>query len=138
MAVIPLVIGERFGRWTITGDAPSKGRYRRAFAECDCGHAQAVRLAALHSGRRTQCAACGRRERGRMVDAVMVHKVFGQWTVTARADRPGSGGKTMWLCRCACGADGRISTCDLNDGRSTRCRSCSSKEKVARRRDGGQ
>lgn len=62
--------------------------------------------------------------RGTPADLVGQH--FGSWTVVSRDGVTGKRhNQVMWLCDCACGNTGTISTSNLVSGRSTQCRPCS-------------
>jgi uncharacterized protein (DUF1330 family) len=54
-------------------------------------------------------------------------KLFGYWTVLKRIVNNKKGG-SMWLCRCKCGKLYKVTGDNLNNNRSTKCRSCASKE----------
>ena len=55
------LIGERYGRYIITGEAQRAGRRRRVFARCTCGITKSVELTHLRSGA-TQSCGCLHRE----------------------------------------------------------------------------
>lgn len=46
--------------------------------------------------------------------------MFGSWTVLSYQ------GSSRWLCRCLCGAEKEVLTCNLRSGQSTCCRACGS------------
>jgi hypothetical protein len=52
---IEVQVGERFGRWTITGWAPSTKWDRIANVSCDCGTRGTATLKHLRQGRSTSC-----------------------------------------------------------------------------------
>lgn len=49
------VIGETYGRLTITGDAPQRTKDRRVYVECACGNTKDVLLGDLRRGDTTSC-----------------------------------------------------------------------------------
>lgn len=51
--------------------------------------------------------------------------VYGRWTIVS-LDR--SGPRRKWLCRCVCGSESRVDSCDLKSGHSTSC-GCYSRER---------
>lgn len=56
---------------------------------------------------------------------------FGQLTVIRQDGRDKSGKNVLWLCRCECGAETRVSTIHLTSGHTTSCRECANKRFVA-------
>jgi hypothetical protein len=50
------VIGTRFGKLVVIGEAPKKNKWRRVWVQCDCGSApKDVQLGSLRSGLSTSC-----------------------------------------------------------------------------------
>lgn len=49
------VVGEVYGRLTITGDAPYRGKDRRVFVRCECGNTKDILLGSLRNGDSTSC-----------------------------------------------------------------------------------
>ena len=56
--------GERFGRWTVIGLAPSTPRNAKWFCKCECGTIKIVRAATLRNGDSKSCG-CYRAELNR-------------------------------------------------------------------------
>lgn len=53
--------GQRFGRYTVIGRAPSPPRRPRWWCRCDCGRVRDVRADTLVAGTSTQCRSCATR-----------------------------------------------------------------------------
>lgn len=53
----------------------------------------------------------------------MEGKQFGKWTVIKEVGKS-KHGEYMWLCRCACGAEGKVGGKNLRKGHSTKCGLC--------------
>ena len=51
----PLVIGEKFGRWTVLEELFEARKDRRAKCQCDCGEVRLVRIADLRHGKSRSC-----------------------------------------------------------------------------------
>ena len=49
------VAGERYGHWTIVGEAPPRARNRQVYPECDCGTRTVVLWSNVVRGKSTQC-----------------------------------------------------------------------------------
>lgn len=49
-------------------------------------------------------------------------QIFGKWTVLHFDSI-----KSKWLCRCECGREALVRSAQLNNGRSTRCKSCANR-----------
>lgn len=59
---------------------------------------------------------------------IQIGQQFGQWTVIARAEVKRYG-TLPWVCRCNCGQEGLVERRKLLNGKSTRCKPCSDREK---------
>jgi hypothetical protein len=62
------------------------------------------------------------RESGKWCD--LVGQTFGLWTVLQKVERRRRHENRIWLCRCRCGVEKRLSTYQLRQGLSLSCRSC--------------
>lgn len=54
-------------------------------------------------------------------------KCFGQWLVITEAQK--KNGKRHWWCECSCGVTKEVNQLNLTQGKSTKCDSCSAKQK---------
>lgn len=59
-------IGDKFGRWTVTGVAPRKGHNKRWSVKCDCGNVGSVFHFSLENGASKSCG-CFQREISRSI-----------------------------------------------------------------------
>lgn len=59
----------------------------------------------------------------------MTGKIFGSWTVVSK-DGNTKGGAALWHCICDCGNSSSITGSDLRNGKSTRCRACSARDRA--------
>ena len=66
----------------------------------------------------------------------MVGEVYGKWTVLKALEREYKG-KTVskMLCKCECGNEKEVDMISLKQGRSTQCKSCSTKEVMKKRHE---
>lgn len=62
-------------------------------------------------------------------------KVFGKWHVLKRVEN-NSRGASMWECKCECGKISIIPGSNLRTGRTSKCYSCSAKERMNERSHG--
>lgn len=51
-------LGERFGRWTVIGQAPKRGVHYCWLVRCDCGRSFDRQADSIANGRSTQCTVC--------------------------------------------------------------------------------
>lgn len=87
------VVGLRFGRLVVTGEAPAHGNRRRVFCRCDCGTVVDVEPRELRAGQ--ESCGCLRRERVGAASAARVKhrgtgtKEYTAWTkIKARCGNP--------------------------------------------------
>lgn len=73
---IPIVIGQRFGRWTVTGEAPSTAWARRVAVRCDCGTETMATFKNLRRGTSVSCG-CYKDEVAKRVNTK--HGASGGW-----------------------------------------------------------
>lgn len=108
--------GDRYHRWTIIGDAPSKNGRRFMLCQCDCGTEKEVMLSNLRAGQTKSC--------GCLLTETLVARAqnvtgqrFGRLTAVSRDDQG------LWACRCDCGgqAKARLNTLRAGEVRSCGC-----------------
>jgi hypothetical protein len=111
--------GQRFGALVAVRLAGRRAGKTVWACRCDCGAEVEAPLWALRDGWRTSCGCLvGRPPGGRGAD--LTGRRFGRWrVVSAAGHRPR--GVTLWLCRCACGAERVLSATDLHDKRGLTC-----------------
>jgi len=106
--------GNRFGRLTVVADSGERpGRRVLWDCVCDCGKSTRVTTDSLRSGHTRSCGCLSRRE-------IEVGQRFGQLTVVARSPRR-EGTKSVWVCRCDCGADTEVRAGSLTSGNTRSC-----------------
>lgn len=112
------LIGERFGKLTVTGffgyGNNDRQRYSLWECRCDCGNICQVQGYVLQNGRRKSC--------GCLHSSVsaLVGQQFGRLTVL-REDPDNRTTLRKVICRCDCGREKSIATRDLKRGRVTSC-----------------
>lgn len=108
--------GKVFGEWTVLSRAENlKKGSARWLCRCTCGREKIVISNNLMSGKSKSCG-CSNRP---FID--LTGKRFGEWLVFSKADRIDTSHKTMWLCRCSCGAEKAVSRDSLIKGKSISC-----------------
>lgn len=88
------MVGQRFGRLTVTGI--TRDRHGKLVCECacDCGRMCTARACTLTSGKRTQCAKWNHDVLGQR---------FGRLTILDYAGPGANGSGSMYRCQCDCG-----------------------------------
>lgn len=89
-----VVIGERFGRWTVVREEPHIRGARRVWCRCECGVERSLVITVLRLGRSKSC--------GCRPAPIKPGDRFGRWTVVAPAE-PAIYGKKKYArvsCRC--------------------------------------
>lgn len=124
--------GQRFGRWTVIGPAPTRysksGKTRSIMwkCRCECGTVKDVGARALKTGMSTSCG-CLQKER---VSAAVVDDLtgqrFGSLVVTGRAGSTtgttnGMSKHAKWHCVCDCGEELDVIGFSLKNGDTTSC-----------------
>ena len=128
-----IVIGQKFGMYTVVGPAApdEKDRHRKWICRCDCGTERAVLETNLKRGHSTSCG-CKKR-------ASLEGQRRGKLTVLERSDRYGSRGKRktrLWKCQCDCGAITYKATDTLNNPDISMCKRCAEEYTAAKAREG--
>lgn len=109
--------GQKFGRLTVVGRAPNKGKQTMWLCRCTCGNETVVAGYTLTHGL-TQSCGCLQREILRRFEDLTGQK-FGKLTVLKRVANKGI--KLRWLCRCDCGKTVEASGSNLKSGRTVSC-----------------
>ena len=114
-------IGDRFGRWTVAGEAVlTERKERKWLCRCDCGTERYVLERSLLYGGSVSCG-CLRKERASETNSPdLTGQRFGQLTVIRRVENT-KHAAAQWLCKCDCGADYVVQGSLLVTGRRTRC-----------------
>lgn len=75
------ISGMAFGRWTVTGPAPKRGKHIMWACRCQCGTEKSVLGFALKAGNSTNCG-CGQKEavgRAATKHGMSKHPAYGSW-----------------------------------------------------------
>lgn len=135
-------VGDTLGPWNIlflerldeTVDARNRKPY--GLFECPgCKQPTKATIKLVVNGSFHWCPECRKQERSKRLIGNNLGKInaknltgqrFGSWTVLQKTDER-QNDHILWLCMCDCGAQQKISTCNLTQGISTRCVTCSMK-----------
>lgn len=110
-----VMVGKRFGLFTVIAISGKSRRGRYVECLCDCGQNVTVLAQHVKDGLSTRCKYCGTVDlRGRR---------FGKLTVVDLTSKPAGriSGKAYWLCVCDCGGTKSTRTDYLRKGRTTSC-----------------
>ena len=111
--------GMRFERWTVLERSPQDEN--KWLCRCACGTERYVSRKGLLYGESKSCG-CLRRDNAREASTHdLVGKVFGDLTVTARAEYQRPNGGIWWNCICACGEAYDVPGTLLVTGKRTHC-----------------
>lgn len=121
----PCPIGEKFGKWTVLGEAPRKELRRGRFftCKCECGTVQDNERGNLV---RVEIGGCKRCQEV-TGPKPMIGKVFNKWTVLEEVKKENQKCK-HYKCKCLCGSISVSSGDHLRMGRSKQCISCAAKK----------
>ena len=101
------MIGEKFGRLTVIGQAPSdpKSKNVRLLCKCDCGNEKVVARTQLKNNKTKSCG-CFRKEKTKKLGEKNLTDEtgnrFGRLIVIKKIGRYNNG-NVKWLCKCDCG-----------------------------------
>jgi len=116
------VIGSRFGKWLIIGDADKDAKSNRlALCQCECGTQKIQRLSTLQSSNSTQCKKCRMDEFNKITD--IIGQKFGSSTVISRLEN-NNRKEAQYLVRCDCGSERKVLGYRLKALASTKCPRC--------------
>lgn len=113
------MIGQRFGKLIGLELLPSRDGHRRGLFQCDCGATKEIALSSVRTGRSRSCG-CGHEAGFVRRRSDLAGKRFGRLVAEA-CDPPGVHARTMWHCRCDCGAATLVQTDNLVSGHTTSC-----------------
>lgn len=115
------LVGQRFGKLTVTSFAYIKKQKTWWHTNCDCGTQDKIVLGqSLNNGDTTACS----RKCKYWKD--LINQKFGDWTVIKYENKQSKGGNPLWLCRCKCGKENDVRSISLTTHHSRSCKSCSS------------
>lgn len=105
------LLGQKFGKWTVIGEAPSRGKRSYWLCQCECGTIREVYGSDLRGGRTNSC---GCTHYGPKKD--LVGKRFGRLTVIKCTNKKSPFNNSyLWECQCDCGNTIEIATNFLTD-----------------------
>ena len=126
----PDLIGEKFGKLTVIGQAPSTAKgQRRWVCRCDCGIEKIVIGSNLKRGTTVSCGCKHKND--------LTGQRIGKLTVIERSDKYGSRGKRqaqLWKCLCDCGAITYKATDTLTNPDISMCQNCAAEYAITRAR----
>lgn len=129
--------GQRFGMLIVLYRSqdkvqPSGQKKVMWHCKCECGNEKDISAHSLKSGSAYSCG-CYRKSRTTTSSAIdLTGKKFGRWTVLRKGDShttPSGQRKTMWYCRCDCGVERDVDSCNLTSGATQSC-GCLQKDSV--------
>lgn len=112
--------GKRFGYWVVLGlGERSKTGLIRWKCRCDCGRVRDVKPDMLKSGRSVSCG-CGIAGKRNRVDE-LIGRRFGRLVVLEKDTARVKAHNTYWICKCDCGKEKSVATCNLIGGNVSSC-----------------
>ena len=116
------LIGERFGRLKVVGQAKSINGHRRWNCLCDCGEMNfGVATSDLKNGRVLSCGCLAREKTSERCLIDLTGQKINRWIVLKRDKNQVNKG-TYWICRCLnCGQEKSVNGESLRNGTSTNC-----------------
>jgi hypothetical protein len=120
---IEKLIGVKYGRLTIIGDAPKKNRSRFVKVKCECGVETELALHSLKSGNTKSCG-CGKLNGTRLTNKIYDGIIFGKLMVineVAGVRKSGGSINRVMECECECGNIKNIRLNYLKSGKTTSC-----------------
>ncbi len=113
----PMIIGQRYGSWTVI--ALDDGQHpKRSLCRCDCGTERWVINSTLRTGKSQSCGCKSYKEPPAY--PIKVGDRIGHWTLLEQR-------RTKFLCRCDCGSERLISAYNLMRGKALECKNCAAK-----------
>jgi hypothetical protein len=110
------LVGQTFGKLTVTARAPSKKGSTRWHCVCECGGTSTPYGARLTGG---HAKSCGCAQGTPLID--LTGLVFGRLTVLRRSDEKRGGKFPMWECLCTCGRSTLTKGVHLRNGATKSC-----------------
>lgn len=112
------LLGEKFGRLAVVGQAENQGSRTRWLCVCDCGNEKVLTKNRLTNG--TKSCGCLARERASNLNVrdITGHR-FGKLTAISRTQNKGQ--KPVWVCQCDCGASVTVIRSNLVTGNTVSC-----------------
>lgn len=122
------LLGKRFGKLVVVGEAENKDSQSRWECQCDCGNKIIVPANRLKQGGARSCG-CARRESVRNINiADITGQKFGKLTAMRRLEEKSNSTSRLWECKCDCGRLTTATVSVLRAGGKTRCEVCAKEE----------
>lgn len=117
--------GKKFGRLTVTARAKNSKDGRTMWhCICDCGAERVVSGKSLRNGHTQSCGCLAKEINSARSLIDHTGDQFGMLTVISRSDdyvSPNGKHHVRWLCRCDCGNEAIVDTCQLTQGKTKSC-----------------
>ncbi len=118
------LVGNRYGYLVVESEANpawcGKQKITRWNCVCDCGNRITLPAGRLRNGNTKSCGCKTKEIISQKKTNNLIGMQFGRLSVLSRAENSPNG-KTMWLCKCSCGATKVIAGCNLLSGATTSC-----------------
>lgn len=122
------MINEKFGKWLVLEQAPSRNKKRYWKCQCECGTLREVLGSDLRAGKSQSCG-CGIAAAAKNKKIDLINKIFNYLTVIEDTGERKQG-KVVWLCRCHCGKEIKVVSTQLTSGKTGSC-GCYQKEQTS-------
>lgn len=126
-----IIVGQKFGKWTVIDSVPiyTKGGQRNAKVQCECGKIEYRHWSSLRLGKTKQCLQCAIKERR---SPIIVGNTYKYWTVIEEAKF--FKGQLRYKCKCKCGHEQYLTAGALNcQSRWFQCKNCASRNTINNR-----
>lgn len=125
------MIGDRYGKLTVTEEVEKTSKDRRFLCKCDCGNELSVNMSSLRQGNTKSCGCLHReilqKRKGVKLNVtrsdgkkVSIGDVYGELT-TIKELESRLNNEIAWLCRCSCGNETTATRGQLLNGRKKSC-----------------
>lgn len=121
------LIGQKFGRWKVIDEAPSRNNNHTIYwlCQCECGTIREVRQQGLKSGKSQSCG-CYKKD---FWTKDISGQKFGRLTAISKTNKTSKDHYVIWLCQCECGNTCEVDLHSLQRGNTQSC-GCLQKERM--------
>ena len=120
------ILGQKFGKWTVIGEAPSRGKKSYWLCQCECGTIREVYSSDLRGGRTKSCGCSHFGPKKNLTG-----KRFGRLTVLECTNIISENHKSyLWKCKCDCGKEIEVPADCLGSSKGYLSCGCLRKDKV--------
>lgn len=116
------LINQKFGRLTVIGPAPNRGKRTYWLCQCECGNTKEILTDSLRNG---NTLSCGCLHKEKMVELCksktinLIGQKFGLLTVVEQVESYRN--HSAWLCQCECGNTKIVNSVELKRGDTLSC-----------------